>query len=436
MPPQLVRTVMPPTPQFCWPLLSRRLGAEVWVKHENHTPIGAFKLRGGLVYLDELRRSQPGIQGVITATRGNHGQSIAYAALRLGLAATIVVPHGNSVEKNRAMQAFGATLVEAGHDFQAAYEYATARAASDNLHLVRSFDPALVRGVASYGLELFRAVERLDTVYVPVGLGSGICGMIAARAALGETAEIVGVVAENAPAYALVRRRRRRASVNAPIQRRHDRRRARLPRPGRWRARDHPRRRGPHRHGVGTRDPAGDAHPFQRHAQCRRGRRRRPRLRRRPPGAQARLAGKRVAVVLSGGNIDRALFAEVLAEAGPGNRGATRRLIDGRMGLAYKLLDASRNFSDSRPNDQRHYQLIDGVIVAMAPPRDPAPDHRREPRPAKSIRRRPIEPARIAPCAAVSASPRRPRAGATISRPTSRSPRTRRLSGALPRSRC
>ncbi|HEV8678599.1 MAG TPA: threonine dehydratase, partial [Stellaceae bacterium] len=199
----LVRTLVPPTPQYCWPLLSRRLGTELWVKHENHTPIGAFKLRGGLVYLDELRRRRPAIRGVITATRGNHGQSIAYAAGRLGLAATIVVPHGNSVEKNRAMQGFGATLVEAGHDFQAAYEYAVARAEADNLHLVRSFDPALVRGVASYGLELFRAVEGLDTVYVPIGLGSGICGMIAAREALGQRAEIVGVVAANAPTYAL-----------------------------------------------------------------------------------------------------------------------------------------------------------------------------------------------------------------------------------------
>jgi threonine dehydratase len=174
----LVRTVMPPTPQYCWPLLSRRVGAELWVKHENHSPLGAFKLRGGLVYLDELRRTQPEIRGVVTATRGNHGQSIACAASRLGLAATIVVPHGNSIEKNLAMAAFGATLVEAGHDFQAAYEYATLRAASDNLHLVRSFDPALVRGVATCGLELFGAVAGLDTVYVPIGLGSGICAMI------------------------------------------------------------------------------------------------------------------------------------------------------------------------------------------------------------------------------------------------------------------
>src|SRR5260370_14899936 len=141
----LVRRVVPATPQYCWPLLSRRTGAELWVKHENHTPIGAFKLRGGLVYLGELRRAQPQIRGVITATRGNHGQSIAYAAARLGLAATIVVPYGNSGEKNRAMQAFGATLLEHGHDFQAAYEYAMARASTDALHLVPSCDPALGR---------------------------------------------------------------------------------------------------------------------------------------------------------------------------------------------------------------------------------------------------------------------------------------------------
>src|SRR5437763_3428877 len=144
----LVHRVVPPTPQYCCPLLSRRLGAKLWVKHENHTPIGAFKLRGGLVYLDALRRDRPDISGVISATRGNHGQSIAYAAARLGLAATIVVPHGNSVEKNRAMAAFGGTLIEHGHDFQAAYEHAIGLAEREGLHLVRTFHPMLLRGVA------------------------------------------------------------------------------------------------------------------------------------------------------------------------------------------------------------------------------------------------------------------------------------------------
>jgi threonine dehydratase len=200
---ELVHQTVPPTPQYCWPLLSQRVGAELWVKHENHTPIGAFKLRGGLVYLGELRRKEPQISGVVTATRGNHGQSIAYAATRLGLAATVVVPHGNSIEKNRAMAAFGARLIEHGHDFQAAYEYAVGLAESQKLHLVHSYDPLLVRGVASYGLELFRAVPDLEVVYVPIGLGSGISGVISAREALGQRTEIIGVVAAEAPTYAL-----------------------------------------------------------------------------------------------------------------------------------------------------------------------------------------------------------------------------------------
>ena len=306
----LVRTVVPATPQYCWPLLSRRVGAELWVKHENHTPIGAFKLRGGLVYLDELRRAQPQIRGVITATRGNHGQSIAYAAARLGLAATIVVPRGNSVEKNRAMQAFGATLVEEGHDFQAAYEYAISRAASDNLHLVRSFDPALVRGVASCGLELFRAVSGLDTVYVPIGLGSGICAMIAAREALGETAEIVGVVAANAPTYALSIAAGKPVSTNSAdtiadglAVRVPDAEALAIIRAGAARIvtvseaeiRQAMRILFTDTHNVA--EGAGAA-PLAAALQER-----------------GRIAGKRVAIIQSGGNIDRALFAEVLAEA-------------------------------------------------------------------------------------------------------------------------
>src|SRR5262245_29106062 len=198
----LVHRTVPPTPQYCWPLLSRRVGAELWVKHENHTPTGAFKIRGGLVYLDAVKRSQPSLRGVVTATTGNHGQSIALAATRLGLLATIVVPHGNNIGKNRAMQAFGARLVEAGHDFQGAYEHAAELAGQLKLHFVQSYDPLLVRGGASYALELFEAVPDLDTVYVPIGLGSGISGVIAAREALGRTAEIVGVVAANAPTYA------------------------------------------------------------------------------------------------------------------------------------------------------------------------------------------------------------------------------------------
>ena len=211
----LVHAVMPPTPQYCWPLLCRRIGAEVWVKHENHTPIGAFKVRGGLVYMQGLKREQPAVAGVIAATRGNHGQSVAFAAGRAGLTAVLVVPHGNSVEKNAAMRALGAELIEHGHDFQAAYEHAMGLAAERKLHALRSFHPWLVAGVGSYALELFRAVADIDTVYVPIGLGSGICGTIAARDALGLKTRVVGVVAENAPAYALSFAKKAAVSTNS-----------------------------------------------------------------------------------------------------------------------------------------------------------------------------------------------------------------------------
>ncbi len=200
---ELVHAVIAPTPQIIWPLLSARVGAETWVKHENHTPIGAFKVRGGVFHLSKLRREQPGLAGVITATRGNHGQSIAFAARRVGLRATIVVPHANSVEKNAAVRAFGARLIEAGRDFQAAYERAQELAREQKLHFVDSFGFDLVLGVSSYALELFAAAGALDRVYVPIGLGSGICGVIAARDALGLKTEIVGVVSERAAAYAL-----------------------------------------------------------------------------------------------------------------------------------------------------------------------------------------------------------------------------------------
>jgi threonine dehydratase len=199
----LVHAAMPPTAQYAWPLLSRHTGCETWVKHENHTPTGAFKVRGGLVYMDRLKRRSPHTSGVVSATRGNHGQSIALAAARNGIAATIVVPHGNSVEKNAAMRAFGAELVEAGSDFDAAREAAMKLADERGLAMVPSFHRDLVAGVASYALELFRTAPPLDTVYVPIGLGSGICGTIAVRDALGLEAKVVGVVSTEAPAYAL-----------------------------------------------------------------------------------------------------------------------------------------------------------------------------------------------------------------------------------------
>jgi threonine dehydratase len=199
----IVGRAMAPTAQIRWPLLSRRCGAEVWVKHENHTPIGAFKLRDGLVYFHELRSARADVEHVIAATRGNHGQSVAFAARVYGVKATIIVPHGNSAETNTAMRAFGAELIEHGHDFQAAYEHAAIIADERALHMVLSFDSTLVRGVATCGFEFLSAVGDLEAVYVPIGLGSGICGMIAAREALGLRTLIIGVVAENAPAYAL-----------------------------------------------------------------------------------------------------------------------------------------------------------------------------------------------------------------------------------------
>jgi threonine dehydratase len=195
-----VYAAMPPTPQYAWPLLSERLGAEAWVKHENHTPLGAFKLRGGLVYLQGLAERDPACRGVISATRGNHGQSIAFAAKRHGLSATIIVPHGNSVEKNAAMRALGAEWIEQGSDFQQAREHAAALAQARGLHFVPSFHRDLVRGVATYWIEFFRAVQPA-VVFVPVGQGSGICACIAARAHTGAATRIVGVVSAHATAY-------------------------------------------------------------------------------------------------------------------------------------------------------------------------------------------------------------------------------------------
>jgi len=199
----IVGAAMPPTPAHRWPLLSARLGASVIVKHENHTPTGAFKVRGGLVYLDCLKRERPHIPGLISATTGNHGQSLAFAAGRHGVPVTIYVPRGNSIEKNRAMRGFGANLVEYGNDFQMAREEAGRRARQDGLEFVPSFHPHLVTGVATYALELLRAAPDLDLLYVPIGLGSGICGCIRARDLLGLKTEIVGVQSTEAPSYAL-----------------------------------------------------------------------------------------------------------------------------------------------------------------------------------------------------------------------------------------
>jgi len=200
---RLVHSVMPPTPQFVWPQLCERAGATVWVKHENHTPTGAFKVRGGITFTDWLQRQHPGIRGIITATRGNHGQSQARAATALGLPVKILVPRGNSPEKNAAMRGFGGTVVDFGEDFDEARVEAERLSKEEDLFIVPPFHRELVRGVASYALELFAAAPVLDTVYVPIGCGSGICGVISARDALGLGTKIVGVVSTKALAVKL-----------------------------------------------------------------------------------------------------------------------------------------------------------------------------------------------------------------------------------------
>jgi threonine dehydratase len=301
-----VGAALRPTPQYRWPLLEERLGTELWVKHENHQPVGAFKVRGGLLLLDEWR--QAGVREVIAATRGNHGQSVAYAARRFGVRATIVVPHGNNPEKNAAMRALGAQLVEHGHDFQAALEHAFERASAGGARFVPSFSFDLVRGVASYALELFDEAGALDVVYVPVGLGSGICGVAAARDALGLGTELVGVVAERAAAYALSFEARRSVSTDSadtvadgiacrvPNA---DALAFLLPRVSRVVTVSEDAIRAAMRHYL------TDTHNLAEGA----------------AGAalaaaladRERLAGKRVGVVLTGGNVDRATFAAVLA---------------------------------------------------------------------------------------------------------------------------
>jgi threonine dehydratase len=221
----LVHSHLPATPQIAWPLLQRRIGAEVWVKHENHLPTGAFKVRGGVVLADRLSREsailapasaaahagarglagdrkQPATRGIISATRGNHGQSLAWAGNRFGLPVTIVVPFGNSAEKNAAMEALGAALIEHGVDFEEAREEAHRRAAAEDLVFVPSFAPDLVKGVATYALELFESMPKLDAVYVPVGLGSGICGTILTRDLLGLSTRVIGVQSAGADCYA------------------------------------------------------------------------------------------------------------------------------------------------------------------------------------------------------------------------------------------
>src|SRR3954468_16555942 len=199
----IVHAAMPSTPQYAWPLLKARTGLDVVLKHENHTPTGAFKVRGGLVYAERLKRERPHVKGVITATRGNHGQSLAFACARAGVACTVVAPFGNSTEKNAAMKAFGAALVEHGRDFDEARERAVEIAAERGYEYGKSFDRDLVLGVSTYAYELFTAEPELDAVYVPIGLGSGVCGVIAAPDSLQCKAQVIGVVSDRANTYRL-----------------------------------------------------------------------------------------------------------------------------------------------------------------------------------------------------------------------------------------
>jgi threonine dehydratase len=322
-----VHAVMPPTPQYRWPLLEALVApgpefgpelaagpdqgadtTELWVKHENHTPVGAFKIRGGLVYFERLLARGERPAGVVSATRGNHGQSIGGAARRHGIPALIVVPRGNSREKNAAMRAQGVELIEHGEDFQAAREHAQALAAGRGWLMVPSFHPDLVAGVASYALELFGAVPALDTVYVPIGLGSGACGLIAARDALGLATEIVGVVSGGAPAYALSLERGEPVShaVTTVLA---DGMACRTPEPDALAI----LQRGLARTVLVSDEQIATAmrHLYECTHQVAEG-----------AGAAAlaaalaevpRLAGRRTAVVLSGANVDREMFAGVLA---------------------------------------------------------------------------------------------------------------------------
>jgi threonine dehydratase len=309
----IIRPMMGATAQYRWPLLCKALGCDVWVKHENHTPTGAFKVRGGLTYLHELSRSPTRPQALITATRGNHGQSIPYAAALYGIPITVLVPEGNSVDKNAAMAGWGATVETFGKDFDEARVETEARAsASADLDLVPSFHPQLVSGVATYALELFRGVPDLDTVYVPIGMGSGVCGLIATRDALGLATKIVSVVSAHADAVAQSVEAGRIVETNSAATFA-DGMACRVPHPDAIEM----IRRGAERIVRVTDDEVANAvrllyratHNVAEGA-----------------GAAAcaavaqeheRMAGKKVAIVLSGGNIDSEWLAEILSGGTP-----------------------------------------------------------------------------------------------------------------------
>jgi threonine dehydratase len=302
-----VYAAMPPTPQVAWPLVAKRAGAEVWVKHENHTPTGAFKVRGGLNLLGQLADSPAPPAGVASATRGNHGQSLAFAARRHRLACTIVVPHGNSRSKNAAMRAYGAELIEHGRDFDEARVHAHEVARERGLAFVGPFERPLIAGVATYALELFRAVSDLDRVYVPIGCGSGICGLIGVRDALGLSTAIVGVVSTGANAYAQSFRARSPIETPSAVTMA-DGMAVRVPVPAAleilWRGAEDVIEVDDAAIGEAMRALFDDAHQVAEGAGAA------------PLAAllaDPARAGRRCAVILSGGNVDRDVYREVLA---------------------------------------------------------------------------------------------------------------------------
>jgi threonine dehydratase len=302
-----VYAAMPPTPQVAWPLVAKRAGAEVWVKHENHTPTGAFKVRGGLNLLGQLADSLAPPAGVASATRGNHGQSLAFAARRHGLACTIVVPHGNSRSKNAAMRAYGAELIEHGRDFDEARVHAHEVARERGLAFVGPFERPLIAGVATYALELFRAVADLDRVYVPIGCGSGICGLIGVRDALGLSTAIVGVVSTGANAYAQSFRARSPIETPSAVTMA-DGMAVRVPVPAAleilWHGAEDVIEVDDAAIGEAMRALFDDAHQVAEGAGAA------------PLAAllaDPARAGRRCAVILSGGNVDRDVYREVLA---------------------------------------------------------------------------------------------------------------------------
>ncbi|MFV2002637.1 MAG: threonine dehydratase [Paracoccaceae bacterium] len=304
---------MLPTPQYIWPLISRDVGTEVVVKHENHAPTGSFKMRGGVTFMHWLRRAHPVAAGIVTATRGNHGQSQARAARAAGLRAKVLVPHGNSVEKNDAMRALGAELIEFGQDFDEARVEAKRISEAENLFMVPPFHAEILRGVATYGLELFSEHPDLDVVYVPIGCGSGICGLITARNALGLTTDVVGVVSNQANAVKLSVAAGRLIETNSahtladgmavrvPVQAAYDiyaSGAARIVEVSDSEIGDAMRTYFQATHNVA--EGAGAAAL----AAARQERR--------------RLKGKKIAVILSGGNVDMPLFQAILAGETPG----------------------------------------------------------------------------------------------------------------------